>query len=134
MDFVASTLLVLVVAEIKNKEKLMSYEGYSQYLCRNGHKTIIDSLEELPKHCDCGKEFIFSWQVNQTNGDELHNALTMEYPFDVLEERKYVTCKSCGSLVETKEPRFKVPTYKEMNLHIERVREEGPYWRRKNQQ
>ena len=51
----------------------MSYEGYEQYWCKNGHYWTIDSSltmwDERKQKCPiCGEMEVFSNGVNTTNG------------------------------------------------------------------
>lgn len=43
----------------------MSYEGYTQNICENGHYFICDAYD--PCSCDCGKEAAWTNAVNETN-------------------------------------------------------------------
>ena len=57
----------------------MSYEGYSQYLCSNGHLRQYDCYADINMEtdkCSCGAEFVFLHCVDQTNGDELDDPST----------------------------------------------------------
>lgn len=47
----------------------MSYEGYTQKLCANGHLREADCWDEWPETCGCGAVFVWSHQVDETNGD-----------------------------------------------------------------
>lgn len=54
----------------------MSYEGYSQFLCKNGHHWTRDCYElpqiyeeEVKQKCPkCGEEEVWENMVNETNG------------------------------------------------------------------
>jgi hypothetical protein len=55
----------------------MSYEGFTEYLCEDGHlsaKELFESYgatqEEIINHhtCECGKLFKWRWEVDLTNG------------------------------------------------------------------
>lgn len=50
----------------------MSYEGYSQNICLNGHKFETDACfwAESPKCTVCGEEIVFSNSVDQTNCED----------------------------------------------------------------
>jgi transcription elongation factor Elf1 len=52
----------------------MSFEGYYQYLCEDGHYWILDVWEtayddEIPKCPKCGKQAVWYNLVDQTNGE-----------------------------------------------------------------
>lgn len=46
----------------------MSYEGYEEYLCKNGHYSSCDCYCSVPKCPYCGSKFEFWHPVDQTNG------------------------------------------------------------------
>jgi len=48
----------------------MSYEGYSQCVCANGHYSEMDVYEDKEK-CECGAVFAWTNSVDSTNGDEV---------------------------------------------------------------
>lgn len=46
----------------------MSYEGYIEYKCPNGHFDMADVYEEQPTFCQaCGKRFARKRSVDETN-------------------------------------------------------------------
>lgn len=51
----------------------MSYEGYNEWLCRNGHYNTSDAYQDDPKCCrHCKEPLVWSHSVDCTNG-ELYN-------------------------------------------------------------
>lgn len=63
----------------------MSREGYYECLCPEGHKTEIDWEDFLVcgfTSCQCGKEFIFTNEVDTTN----HAGIT--FPFKIKEHNE----------------------------------------------
>lgn len=47
----------------------MSYEGYQQLLCKNGHLMNIDAYENAPFRCpDCNEPIVWWNGVDETNG------------------------------------------------------------------
>ena len=80
----------------------MSFEGYYEALCEDGHLTNIDQFSDLETGdpCSvCGKPIKYIHVVDQTNGieDETHLKLAVVSP----EVRE--TCSCCGH-VSVKEP------------------------------
>lgn len=60
----------------------MSYEGYEEYLCEDGHYFAVDSYDNngsVP-HCDCGKRAEWWHSVDQTNGYDESNPDTSSAP------------------------------------------------------
>ena len=75
----------------------MSYEGYYEYVCRNGHLTHINCYDDHDNYevCDkCGADIIYRRTVDQTNGFD-----KKAYPD--LDVKKQKTCPSCGCVEET---------------------------------
>ncbi len=53
----------------------MSYEGYIEYLCVNGHYTTSDCYDERVKKCPhCCGAIEYENSVDQTNGETEHPA------------------------------------------------------------
>lgn len=86
----------------------MSYEGYEEYLCANGHLRTCDCWNPLTS-CSCGEPFVFRHSVNETNGPEEDNPSTLPYPFEVDVPEKTEIC-SLGYVHETEEVRYKIPS------------------------
>lgn len=56
----------------------MSYEGYDEYICENGHyyKINVHSKKELC--CSCGAHWLWFHAVDQTNGYDENNPDTFK--------------------------------------------------------
>jgi hypothetical protein len=67
------------------REDGMSYEGYKEQLCTNGHYSAQDVYADQPEACPhCGAPFEFVHGVDQTNGyDE-----ELDYTFDAAKIEK----------------------------------------------
>lgn len=85
-------------------DKQMSYDGYSQFLCKNGHYWTTDSLElrwlgikSYPKCPICGKKPVWENMVNLTNGsfDDNGNRIDGKIELEVKQKISGV-CSSCG--------------------------------------
>lgn len=48
----------------------MSYKGYVQLWCANGHYHQLDCNRTAPQKCGCGKEIVFCNEVDATNCDD----------------------------------------------------------------
>lgn len=48
----------------------MSYEGYTEYLCKNGHYWAVDVYCEcgVPECSECGGPYVWRHSVDETNG------------------------------------------------------------------
>jgi hypothetical protein len=45
----------------------MSYEGYTQKLCANGHLREANCYDDFAETCGCGAPFVWSHEVDETN-------------------------------------------------------------------
>lgn len=83
----------------------MSYEGYTQYICKNQHYWTCDAYSDFNICPYCGEIAIWSNMVDVTNGswDDEGERIDGYVEPEVLEERK---CEYCGSVLERK---YKVP-------------------------
>jgi len=82
----------------------MSYEGYSQLLCKNGHKWSVDCNElmycepkDYPECPKCGEPHIWENMVNVTNGSFDDNGYRID-GFVELEVDEEISgeCSWCG--------------------------------------
>lgn len=78
----------------------MSFEGYYQKLCKNGHLTEHDVYIEVKECYKCHSEFIWKKLVDTTNDEEEPAKLKMKVQ---------ITCKHCDSILET---RYHIPKVK----------------------
>ena len=86
----------------------MSFEGYIQRLCKNGHLQEIDvyDFESKDENCDeCSSEWVWQNIVDRTNVETVgHVELEIDQP------DKYETiCEHCGSQKLVAEKTYKVP-------------------------
>lgn len=84
----------------------MSFEGYYQLLCKNGHTTSIDCyVHDDEMKCHCGENFVWKNLVDVTNGsfDEEGNRID---GYVELEVESQNICGCCDSVLETK---YKIP-------------------------
>ena len=59
----------------------MSYEGYVEFICSNGHYMTLDAYDHLPRECSkCGSTSAHYHDVVQTNGIEEDNPSTFSSP------------------------------------------------------
>ena len=93
----------------------MSYEGYDQVLCENGHYHTYDCWEFWTSEgwvCpNCGAKAVWSNMVDVTNGswdEETHERIDGFVELQLLDECK---CGHCGSILEV---RYKIPTEEDM--------------------
>lgn len=63
----------------------MSYEGYEEFLCVNGHHSIVDAFDDDPTCCpQCGARLAYRHSVDETNGVEEGLPDTMPAPTRVV--------------------------------------------------
>ena len=85
----------------------MSYEGYEEMLCANGHLRVFDCYSHPELHsdsekCSCGAVFVFMHSVDETNCDG------ERYPFEIEEEAEVAVC-NLGRTHVIREKRYKIP-------------------------
>ena len=79
----------------------MSFEGYYQRLCKNGHSMDVDCYIESDKdRCAvCGSGIAWHNLVDVTNGSYYENERIDGYvELQIKSQRK---CEHCGSILET---------------------------------
>lgn len=92
----------------------MSYEGYEQCLCVNGHYTIQEDIWGHEEEWKCPVcQALLGWYncVNVTNGswDENDNRIDGYVELEVKVKQETCKCKDCGNEHVTKPARYKIP-------------------------
>ena len=94
----------------------MSYEGYVQYLCKNGHARTRDAYDDFERgeyKCDaCGAGLAWENHVDLTNGSFDMDGKTRIDGFVELEVDKpaeMCKCDKCGNEHIIKEATYKIP-------------------------
>jgi RNA polymerase subunit RPABC4/transcription elongation factor Spt4 len=84
----------------------MSYEGYIQYLCENGHLSLKDCYEDDIQICPICKAKIVWWNmVNTTNGSFSEEGERIDGYIE-LKIKTQKICDKCNSVLETT---YKIP-------------------------
>lgn len=96
----------------------MSYEGFSQLLCKNGHYwevdcnelTYLDSFEEYPRCPICGEQIVWENMVDLTNGsyDDEGNRIDGFIELETLREQ-IVICPECKKMHICSCSKYKIP-------------------------
>lgn len=93
----------------------MSYEGYEQVLCKNGH------LEQIPApwwsneyKCHCGEGVMFTNSVDDTNCDSYGIILEEGWKSLLIEEEKTETCSHCNHTKLVSHARYRKPTARDL--------------------
>lgn len=92
----------------------MSFEGYDQLLCANGHLRVYDCYEQVELNnpefiCSCGAQYVFWHLVDQTNGIDPENIEgTQGYPFEI-DKPSIQICCNLGHKHEVTEQTYKIP-------------------------
>jgi hypothetical protein len=77
----------------------MSYEGYVQYLCKEGHSTEKDCYEDDLRICRCGSPIVWRNGVDVTNGSfEGRKRIDGYVNLKIKAQRN---CDKCGTILET---------------------------------
>lgn len=91
----------------------MSFEGYYEHLCPNGHYWTTDVYEEMysgeAKCPHCKQESTWFHLVDETNGSDPNYPSTMPYPLEVEADDVYCECPTCGHLHIVERRRYKIP-------------------------
>jgi len=82
----------------------MSYKGYIEYLCSNGHRRVFDCYNEpLPdKRCNCGAKYVWLNIVDETNNEGT------PYPLEIDIPEQGEKC-NMGHFHVTREITYKIP-------------------------
>jgi hypothetical protein len=95
----------------------MSYEGYVQYICTNGHYAVRDAYDDYDLDGEnewkckvCGSGSAWSNCVDQTNGSFGDNGERIDGHVEpeVLQEFK-CTCSCCGHVHQSAPTIYKIP-------------------------
>lgn len=66
----------------------MSYEGYTEFLCKEGHYFCMDCCDDGVTRCPrCGATVAYTNSVDQTNGEDPDLPCTMPGPKKLVEKR-----------------------------------------------
>jgi len=95
----------------------MSFEGYYQILCLNGHHVAEDAYSYLGDSwaCPtCGAKAAWENLVDVTNGSYDDNGVRVDgfVELEVMEEGCACTCEKCGNVHYTSPIRYRVPEEK----------------------
>lgn len=90
----------------------MSYEGYVEVLCRNGHRRMFDCWDDYDTsewRCSCGEPSAWQRQVDVTNGTSPDEPWSMPYPFVTKREAETAVC-NLGHTHVLREIEYEIPT------------------------
>lgn len=88
----------------------MSYEGYSQFICKNGHYSHQDEkYDSAPDPCTCGAEYIWENQVDETNCDA-HGVIPMDVINSFILTNEVTEVCNLGHKHVTAEAIYKIPS------------------------
>lgn len=92
----------------------MSYEGYEQHICKNGHYYECDAYYFVgDEYCKCGAPSAWSNSVDQTNGQPQGKiSLYALHAHFLLTDEVVETC-NLGHQHTTSEAVFRIPTREE---------------------
>ena len=85
------------------RNRTMSYEGFTQVLCANGHLREFDCWNSPMMFCPCcGKPFVWRHEVDETNCEGVRADLEIAVP----EQREWC---DMGHVHVTREVTYKIP-------------------------
>ena len=89
----------------------MSYEGYVEKLCKNGHVDSFDAYDEPDDKCStCDAPWAWTHRVDLTNGSDPNDPSTIMAPLEVDQESVWEECHCCGNKKLISERTYKIPT------------------------
>lgn len=89
----------------------MSYEGYEQQLCENGHLRIIDAwFSEEAMNCICGAKIVWRNGVDDTNCDAIGYIEMNQF---LIKEATQQACEHCGHITKGEPAIYRIPTLEE---------------------
>ena len=92
----------------------MSFEGYYQVLCENGHYTAFDVFDEPEKQeCGiCGASRAWENLVDQTNGSYDDDSVTRidgHVDLEMVNDGVLDRCVTCGQPTAVEPPKYRIP-------------------------
>lgn len=87
----------------------MSYEGYVQIMCADGHYWTEDDPQEHPQCAECGKPSVWTNGVDETNCESYGEIDVSAF----LVEKAALTECNLGHLHQTKSAVYRIPTIEE---------------------
>ena len=98
----------------------MSFEGYYQILCKNGHLYIQDVYEyeqdDEPWKCpDCGEGKAWIHTVDQTNGSDPQTGEGMPFKLKVKTPQQVKVCTKCSAATVLRSTTYEIPEEEEAN-------------------
>lgn len=96
----------------------MSWEGYGQALCANGHEFTVDRYDdEDDQVCDfCKAKLAWVYWVDQTNGcccpdDRLPGSVCAAHPkkMKLLKQETFTECPTCRHKTRQSEAVYEIP-------------------------
>ena len=91
----------------------MSYEGYSQVICENGHYFTRDCFNNYS--CYCGGKDAWENMVDQTNGPDQGEIPIEDMQKFIIEPAKTKTCAHCNHTETYEQAKYRVPSKEETN-------------------
>ena len=90
----------------------MSYQGYTEYLCEDGHYWTQDAFDDPVVSCvvsGCPRPVAWTHEVDQTNGTDPNEPWSLPTELEVDEPMQTETC-NLGHVHVVRPPRYKIPT------------------------
>lgn len=108
----------------------MSYQGYVEYLCPNGHRWSADCFAYAEKCPHCGEEKVWENNIDETNGEE-HGFISDEnWERFLISEMEIEICPCCYHEKVVAPERYRQPTEKELREVREWFDYETETWRK----
>jgi hypothetical protein len=92
----------------------MSYEGYEEALCKNGHRYFFGAFEENARCPYCGADCAWSNSVDTTNCNKDGKLSEKGWNYLLISLEEIQTC-NLGHKHVTKEAVYRIPKHREMD-------------------
>lgn len=91
----------------------MSYEGYSEHICTEGHYYTRDAYA-FNETCHCGAESAWENMVDQTNDNGYS---FVDFGLREKTATKMKTCECCGHTKQIEQATYHIPTEQDMDAY-----------------
>jgi hypothetical protein len=105
----------------------MSYEGYTDHLCENGHHWQIDAQAHYVICPYCSKDSVWQNEVDETNCDSVGIIMAEGWKSLCISEKKIETCGHCNHSRTMEPARYRIPSEEELKKlrHLRLVGDNG---------
>lgn len=104
----------------------MSYEGWTEHICSNGHRFCKDAHDHDNSCTDCGENSIWSNEIDDTNGEEFGIIPEEFWDKFLISQPNYQKCQICNNVTHHEPAKYKIPNDDELK-ELRHFRVNGVY-------